>query len=193
MSGISDPAALWDAFLTDPSKVTAKDVALTWTSHITPRNTFPEIDWLGLFLHVGLHDLKGRPLERPNHTDTLTVYRGAHENEWETRNFGFAWSTSRQKAMVFATRNPTSFPRVLLRAEVRWQFVLADYRARIGPSEVICDPSRVPLAVKGEFDIAKVWQEGRRPLVRVVRHSSPDLETRPDSLAVWNNLPEGSK
>lgn len=111
-----------------------------WTRSGHPELLMPQERWIELF----------RNAHMPVPDQPVTVYRGAHADEWTYQRFSMSWTTSRQAAVIFARQRPED--RTVLTATAPVGAILADCEAvyrqareqglRIATAEpeMICDP-----------------------------------------------------
>lgn len=111
-----------------------------WTRSGHPELLMPQERWIDLFNNAHM------PV--PDHL--VTVYRGAHTDEWTYQRFSMSWTTSRQAAVIFARQRHED--RTVLEATAPVGAILADceavYRQARGQGlrvataepEMICDP-----------------------------------------------------
>lgn len=111
-----------------------------WTRSGNPELLMPQERWIDLFNNAHM------PV--PDHP--VTVYRGAHVDEWTYQRFSMSWTTSRQAAVIFARQRPED--RTVLTATAPVGAILADcdavyarareqgLRLSTAEPEVIVDP-----------------------------------------------------
>lgn len=88
-----------------------------WTRSGHPELLMPQEQWIDLF----------RNAHMPVPDQSITVYRGAHADEWTYQRFSMSWTTSRQAAVIFARLRPEE--RTVLEAVAPVGAVLADCEA----------------------------------------------------------------
>ncbi|AGP29692.1 hypothetical protein A606_00170 [Corynebacterium terpenotabidum Y-11] len=88
-----------------------------WTRSGHPELLMPQEEWIDLF----------RKAHMPTPDQPVTVYRGAHVDEWTYQHFSMSWTTSRQAAVVFARQRPED--RTVLEATAPLGAVLVDCEA----------------------------------------------------------------
>lgn len=111
-----------------------------WTRSGNPELLMPQERWIELF----------RNARMPVPDQPVTIYRGAHTDEWTYQHYGMSWTTSRQAAVIFARQRPED--RTVLTATAPVGAVLVDceavyrqareqgLRLSTAEPEVICDP-----------------------------------------------------
>lgn len=96
-----------------------------WTMCEYPARAEDPLTWRALFNRIGYRNANGQPLDRP---EMLTLYRGASIREHESGQFGMSWTTSREKAVWFASRYEFEADTVVYRCDVPGFALFADYR-----------------------------------------------------------------